>query len=418
MRATIGIMLVLLLNGMLVLSFNVPRVESKPGMIIVPDNYPTIQDAVGNASAGDTIFVRAGTYYEHIEIDKPLTLEGESNQNTTIKLFSTFNSLNAGIYVTSSNVKIEGFHLTPLFPRLTVTSGQEWESSPELIFLDGRATSCTNIVIENNVLANEGSHSDALDLFGTSYDKIVNNTLENSRDPESGGCIYMFDSNYNLISYNTLVGGWEGIEMDFSSNNTVLANDIANTTMLEPGTGAGIELMQSSDNVVVGNTLTGNDVGINIVGGMNTDGNSIYHDNFVGNIVQASESQGGSPYSFNMWDDGYPGAGNYWSDYAGVDLRSGPYQNVTGSDGIGDTPYIISANNIDHYPLMSPVQKLVGDVNMDGRVDGRDITTVAQSFGAVPGDPRWNPLADLNGDGRIDGRDVTIVARHFGETYF
>jgi hypothetical protein len=54
----------------------------------------------------------------------------------------------------------------------------------------------------------------------------------------------------------------------------------------------------------------------------------------------------------NKWDNGYPSGGNYWSDYNGTDLYSGPYQNVTGSDGIGDTPYVIDANNTDHYPLM------------------------------------------------------------------
>lgn len=54
------------------------------------------------------------------------------------------------------------------------------------------------------------------------------------------------------------------------------------------------------------------------------------------------------------WDNGYPSGGNYWSDYKGVDLYSGPYQNITGCDGIGDTPYIIDEYNVDRYPLMNP----------------------------------------------------------------
>jgi len=56
----------------------------------------------------------------------------------------------------------------------------------------------------------------------------------------------------------------------------------------------------------------------------------------------------------DIWDNGYPSGGNYWSDYKDADLYSGPYQNETGSDGIGDTPYTIDANNVDRYPLMSP----------------------------------------------------------------
>jgi len=58
--------------------------------------------------------------------------------------------------------------------------------------------------------------------------------------------------------------------------------------------------------------------------------------------------------SINLWDDGYPSGGNYWSNYAGVDFYSGPYQNETGSDGIGDTRHVIDENNWDNYPLMEP----------------------------------------------------------------
>jgi hypothetical protein len=39
----------------------------------------------------------------------------------------------------------------------------------------------------------------------------------------------------------------------------------------------------------------------------------------------------------------YPSGGNYWSDYKETDANH---------DGIGDTPYVIDANNTDNYPLM------------------------------------------------------------------
>ncbi|NIV92547.1 hypothetical protein GWN42_07015 [candidate division KSB1 bacterium] len=45
-----------------------------------------------------------------------------------------------------------------------------------------------------------------------------------------------------------------------------------------------------------------------------------------------------------------PAGGNYWSDYTGVDKFSGPNQNETGSDGIGDTPSFQ-----DNYPLMGAI---------------------------------------------------------------
>jgi len=36
----------------------------------VPDNYAKIQWAVDNASAGDTIIVRDGTYTENVDVKK------------------------------------------------------------------------------------------------------------------------------------------------------------------------------------------------------------------------------------------------------------------------------------------------------------------------------------------------------------
>jgi hypothetical protein len=55
--------------------------------------------------------------------------------------------------------------------------------------------------------------------------------------------------------------------------------------------------------------------------------------------------------SNNTWDNGYPSGGNYWSDYL---TR---YRNASeiDSSGIGNTYYVIDANNIDHYPFMNQI---------------------------------------------------------------
>lgn len=62
-----------------------------------------------------------------------------------------------------------------------------------------------------------------------------------------------------------------------------------------------------------------------------------------------------------------------------------------------------------------PVFAIVGDVNGDGKVDGKDTTIVARAFGSYPGHPGWNPAADLNSDLKVDGKDLVIVALHFGQ---
>ena len=57
----------------------------------------------------------------------------------------------------------------------------------------------------------------------------------------------------------------------------------------------------------------------------------------------------------NYFDNGYPSGGNYWSDYSCNDVYYGPNQDIPGSDGIGDTQYIISGDgNTDNYPLIEP----------------------------------------------------------------
>ena len=46
--------------------------------IIVPDDYPTIQKAINNSNDGDTIFVRAGTYFENLIVDKSIIMTGDN----------------------------------------------------------------------------------------------------------------------------------------------------------------------------------------------------------------------------------------------------------------------------------------------------------------------------------------------------
>jgi len=61
--------------------------------------------------------------------------------------------------------------------------------------------------------------------------------------------------------------------------------------------------------------------------------------------------------------------------------------------------------------------RMPGDVNMDGKVDGKDITVVAQAFGSYPTHPRWNYVTDENENNNIDGMDIALIAKNFGKKY-
>jgi pectin methylesterase-like acyl-CoA thioesterase len=52
--------------------------------VVVPDDYPAIQEAVDAAQPGDTIRVRSGTYCENISINKTLSLIGMNPQITIV----------------------------------------------------------------------------------------------------------------------------------------------------------------------------------------------------------------------------------------------------------------------------------------------------------------------------------------------
>jgi hypothetical protein len=185
----------------------------------------------------------------------------------------------------------------------------------------------------------------------------------------------------------------------------------------------GISLMSFSNN----NSITGNNITQNngtMTGSLylfSSSNNSIYHNTFTNNFLNVYDAAWDCPDSgltspsINFWDDGYPSGGNYWSDYDGVDTHSGPNQNETGSDGIGDTPYAIDMNNRDKYPLLLP--RILGDVNGDGTVNILDSIIVANSFLAKPGDSNWNPNADINNDGVVNILDSIIIANHFLEHY-
>jgi outer membrane protein OmpA-like peptidoglycan-associated protein len=58
--------------------------EASSRNIRVPGDYKTISDALGNADAGDTIFVRRGTYNENVTLVMDVVLKGEDPLTTII----------------------------------------------------------------------------------------------------------------------------------------------------------------------------------------------------------------------------------------------------------------------------------------------------------------------------------------------
>jgi len=59
---------------------------------------------------------------------------------------------------------------------------------------------------------------------------------------------------------------------------------------------------------------------------------------------------------------------------------------------------------------------LRGDVNLDGKVDLKDIVLIIGKFGTKKGDPNWQPIYDLNFDNKVDLKDIVISIANFGNS--
>jgi parallel beta-helix repeat protein len=169
---------------------------------------------------------------------------------------------------------------------------------------------CVNITVQNLELTNE--------VYGIFMGSTINSTITNNILTNNRQGIYLTKSNNNTISGNYIINNNHGIWLYNSSKNKIVENYIANnlngtSIMLSP-------FMPTSSN------------------------NLFYHNSYVNNSRQIYITPPGFaiPDSINVWDNGVEG--NYWSDYVGVDNNA---------DGLGDSPYVIDANNQDNYPLMA-----------------------------------------------------------------
>ena len=108
-RKTVSIIMVsLLVISTLTLALNVQPVKAEPTTIIVPDDYPMIQQAVDNANDGDTVYVKTGIYCEHISISKSIVLEGEDSSTVFIVSNDGGDAISTqGLDVTVSNFTIK-----------------------------------------------------------------------------------------------------------------------------------------------------------------------------------------------------------------------------------------------------------------------------------------------------------------------
>jgi parallel beta-helix repeat protein len=185
-----------------------------------PGNYTEIQDAVDNASNGDTIYVYHGIYnqdpnkLQEVRIFKSIHLLGENKNNTILNGTKAHDVLR----LLAGNVEISGFTIQ------NAGTGDVPGAAIDAYKSDGMGTiknisihdsiitkndvgmaiaDCFNISIYNNIFIHDGT---ALSIMSSSNSSITNNYFINDRTGLFLYYEYTITISHNEFRENTVVG--------------------------------------------------------------------------------------------------------------------------------------------------------------------------------------------------------------------
>ena len=349
-RIVSGILIALLSIGMVTLAFNVQFVKASSGICIKAD---------GSVDPPTAPIQRVGDLYTFTD------------------------DIWTPIMVQRSNIIIDGNGYA--------LRGSGYDFAFWLSGVNGVTIKKTNVLIDDGKWG--------ILLVSSSFNFVFDNNIGSPLvSPSENGITLAQGSSNNWISRNKITNNVRGILLDFQYNNN---NMIYGNVIKDNCVGILLYLSSNNYNIIYGNNITNNDYGVYFY----SSNNKIYHNNFMDNNLQAYDYD-----LLNVWDDAYPSGGNYWSDYIGTDNYSGVYQNVTGNDGIGDSPYSIGLGpDMDRYPLMRPwvfspqeaVKGLIRDVKsmnlhqgIDNSLDAK-LNAVLQSLEALNAKQRNDAVAKL-----------------------
>lgn len=215
------------------------------------ENYSRIQDAIDNASNGDTVFVYddSSPYQENIIVDQSISLIGE-NKNTTV-----IDGGSVTILILADDVGVSGF---------TITNSQ-WLYD---IHRTGIYILSNHTYIFNNIITHvwEGVASGWFNRT-SNHTFVIQNTIYNVKGPG----ITFRNTHYGEISYNTINATLgSAIDLWNASVTSIRVNYIQN--ILD---GHGIALWESENCIIINNTIHHGEMqGICLIDSINT---SIWH---------------------------------------------------------------------------------------------------------------------------------------------
>ncbi len=158
-----------------------------------PGNYSRIQDAVDNATDGDTVFVfdDSSPYNERVTVHKSIRLVGENQRTTVIDYRNTYVPMSTTVSLTADDVTFTGFTVR----------------TEAMLVGYNLNVYCNHSTIMGNTFIGNRSHTPF----------SFNIVLGNSHD--------------NIIEENTISAGAVGIYVYESNDSTILANNITKNNL-------------------------------------------------------------------------------------------------------------------------------------------------------------------------------------------
>ena len=318
-----------------------------------PGNYTSIQSAIDAASDGDTILVAEGTYYEHVFVNKMLTILGRqfgtgssiidgsgsgsvvtiTHNTVVIRNFTIQHcgskTFDAGIYLywyDGANIVDNIITLNNNGMFLSVTNYNTIDHNifenniNSGIYCEGNSNTISNNTINNcggygiNVKPNRSFNVITHNVVTSTNEGIrisgnQNTILNNTVGPSNWFGISLSSTNNNDIGWNTIIGNKWGIYSTYCTTNNITNNTIKNNVNF------GIELIGGSSNTISYNFIIGNQFGLSTTGS-----NNLIYNNYFNNTKNAFDN-----YGTNIWNisiamgtnilGGPLLGGNYWSDY-------------------------------------------------------------------------------------------------------
>ncbi|WP_051252837.1 nitrous oxide reductase family maturation protein NosD [Ferrimonas kyonanensis] len=337
---------------------------------------PQLQQALGQASAGDQLSLAPGVYRTQLRIDKPLTLTGPASA------IIDAGGQGSAIVVASDDVRIDGLTIrnwgADLYQldagirgrevsRIQVVNAQLKGPGFGIRFDKGEGFELLGNRIEGDRSSRVIERGDGIYLKGTGPARITNNRLVGGRDGvyvESCSGVDIDDNRMSEQQYPVhymyakdsgasgndswdVVGGYAimgsqrikvignrvrdaiefGVLLNITNDSVVRHNyvsGVSNPRAAEvfDGEGKGVFIYGARDNEISSNHFQSSQIGISMA--MGGEGNLIYDNLFIHNTVQVKY------VGEHVLDWSHRGVGNFWSSYSGWDLDG---------DGIGDQSY-------------------------------------------------------------------------------